>query len=81
VRVEVERLTGVYKNMVRGVVALVFRCSPAAGHPRRTTESADVRWVERSEIGSMMREAFAVRVADAFTEGCQVRSHDGHALS
>jgi 8-oxo-dGTP pyrophosphatase MutT (NUDIX family) len=26
-------------------------------------------------------ETFAVRVADAFTDGCQVRGHDGHALS
>jgi 8-oxo-dGTP diphosphatase len=31
VDVEVERLTGVYKNMPRGIVAaLVFRCRPSA---------------------------------------------------
>jgi hypothetical protein len=29
-KAHVERLTGVYKNMTVGVVALVFRCSPAA---------------------------------------------------
>ena len=28
VDVAVERLTGVYKNMPRGIVALVFRCRP-----------------------------------------------------
>src|SRR3954449_4721852 len=31
VTVHVERLTGVYKNMVRGIVALVYRCRPLAG--------------------------------------------------
>ncbi len=30
--VVVERLTGVYKNMPRAVVALVFRCRPLADH-------------------------------------------------
>src|SRR3954447_11594882 len=29
--VEVERLTGVYKNMSRGIVALVYRCRALAG--------------------------------------------------
>jgi 8-oxo-dGTP pyrophosphatase MutT (NUDIX family) len=35
VTVEVERLTGVYKNMARGIVALVYRCRPLHGtaHP------------------------------------------------
>lgn len=28
VAVQVERLTGVYKNLTRGIVALVFRCKP-----------------------------------------------------
>jgi ADP-ribose pyrophosphatase YjhB (NUDIX family) len=31
VDVEVGRLTGVYKNLERGIVALVFRCRPVAG--------------------------------------------------
>src|SRR5215471_16338915 len=33
-RVDPGRLTGVYKNMERGVVALVFRCTAAAGSPQ-----------------------------------------------
>jgi 8-oxo-dGTP diphosphatase len=37
VQVEVERLTGVYKNVKRGIVALVFRCRP----------SMITRWVRR----------------------------------
>src|SRR3954454_5024657 len=31
ISVEVERLTGVYKNMPRGIVALFFRCRPFEG--------------------------------------------------
>ncbi|WP_245766997.1 NUDIX hydrolase [Streptomyces colonosanans] len=31
IHIEVDELTGVYKNMTRGVVALVFRCKPSAG--------------------------------------------------
>src|SRR5918912_3416027 len=38
--VEVERLTGVYKNMTRGIVALVYRCRPHSGEPGPTQESA-----------------------------------------
>ena len=32
-------LTGVYKNMQLGVVALVFRCRPLAERPRATDEA------------------------------------------
>ena len=81
VHVEVERLTGVYKNMRHGIVALVFRCTVAGGHPRVTVESASVKWIERQQVDSMMSEAYAVRVIDAFVEGCQSRSHDGHFLA
>src|ERR1700742_4760112 len=37
--VTVERLTGVYKNMKRGIVALVFRCSPQSGALATSDES------------------------------------------
>lgn len=77
VTVHVERLTGVYKNMSRGIVALVFRCSPVAGHPHLTDEAADVRWLTREEAQMMMTPAFAVRVLDAFGEVTQFRAHDG----
>src|SRR3954452_24404889 len=36
VQVEVDRLTGVYKNMSQGIVALVYRCKPLDGTPRPT---------------------------------------------
>ena len=80
VNIEVGRLTGVYKNMKRGIVALVFRCTPTAGRPHETAESANVKWVELSEVGQMMSEAYAVRVTDAFTNQCHDRIHDGQRL-
>lgn len=80
VHIVVDRVTGVYKNLNRGIVALVFRCSLAAGRPRETAESMSVKWVHRSEVNSMMIEAYAVRVTDAFTDDCQFRSHDGHSI-
>ncbi|MBV9144172.1 MAG: NUDIX domain-containing protein [Pseudonocardiales bacterium] len=36
ITVRVERLSGVYQNLPRGIVALVFRCSPLGGRLRMT---------------------------------------------
>lgn len=81
IKVETERLTGVYKNMKRGVVALVFRCRPVGGEEHTSDESVDVRWFTREEVEKHMVEAYAVRVLDAFdAEGPQVRAHDGFQL-
>ncbi|MFI1200904.1 NUDIX hydrolase [Streptomyces sp. NPDC020883] len=81
IKVETERLTGVYKNMKRGVVALVFRCRPAGGEERTSDESVDVRWFTREEVENHMMEAYAIRVLDALdSQGPQVRAHDGHQL-
>lgn len=81
IKVETERLTGVYKNMNRGVVALVFRCRPVGGEEHTSAESVDVRWFTRDEVESHMVEAYAVRVLDALDAGePQVRAHDGRGL-
>jgi ADP-ribose pyrophosphatase YjhB (NUDIX family) len=80
VRVEVERLTGVYKNLNRGVVALVFRCRPVAGAPTETDESQRVRWFAPDEVREHMAPAYAVRVEDALCEGVATRAHDGVEL-
>lgn len=78
VRVAVDRLTGVYKNMHRAVVALVFRCTPLDERPQETDEAASVRWVEPADIASLMDPAYAVRVTDALRDGPTVtRAHDG----
>jgi ADP-ribose pyrophosphatase YjhB (NUDIX family) len=77
ITVQVERLTGVYKNMSRGVVALVFRCSHLQGSAKATDEASEVRWITRQEAAALMTPAFAVRVLDAFETGAAVRTHDG----
>jgi 8-oxo-dGTP diphosphatase len=78
--VEVERLTGVYKNMTRGIVALVFRCAPEEGSLTITDESREVRWMAIGEVGDVMAPAYSVRVTDAFVESVQTRAHDGAEL-
>jgi len=75
--VEVERLTGAYKNLARGVVALVFRCHPIEGTATPTDESQRVQWLTPDEIADRMAPAFAIRVLDALTDGTASRAHDG----
>lgn len=75
--VTVERLTGVYKNLAHGIVALVYRCRPAGGEPHTTEEARDIRWMTTEEVQSAMVPAFGVRVLDAFEESTQSRTHDG----
>lgn len=75
--VTVERLTGVYKNMTHGIVALVYRCRPAGGEPHATAEAREIRWMTMEEVQSAMVPTFGVRVLDAFEEAPQSRAHDG----
>ena len=82
IRVQVDQLTGVYKNTVRGVVALVFRCTPAGGTERTSDESTAVAWLTPEEITQTMGEVYAIRLLDALDgEVPHVRSHDGRRLS
>jgi 8-oxo-dGTP diphosphatase len=79
--VEAEALTGVYKNMERGIIALVFRCHIASGNPGPTDEAAEVRWMSPDEIRASMDEAYAVRLLDALDPGpVTIRAHDGLEL-
>ncbi|KLO46580.1 NUDIX hydrolase [Mycobacterium nebraskense] len=75
--VTVERLSGVYKNLTHGIVALVYRCRPAGGQPHATEEAREIRWMTKEEAQSVMVPAFGVRVLDAFEEAPQSRAHDG----
>jgi 8-oxo-dGTP diphosphatase len=77
VRVEVERLTGAYKNLERGIVALVFRCRPAGGEAIATDESRRVAWLTPDEVRRHMLPAYAIRVLDALAGGVAARAHDG----
>lgn len=75
--VSVERLTGVYKNLMHGIVALVYRCRPAGGEAHATEEAREIRWMTKEEVQSAMVPAFGVRVLDAFEDSPQSRAHDG----
>ncbi|AXN52195.1 NUDIX hydrolase [Mycobacterium marinum] len=75
--VTVERLTGVYKNLTHGIVALVYRCRPSGGEPHETEEACEIRWMTTEEARSAMVPAFGVRVLDAFGDTAESRTHDG----
>jgi ADP-ribose pyrophosphatase YjhB (NUDIX family) len=76
-RVQVERLTGVYKNMRRGIVALVFRCHVKAGHEVTSSESRRVEWLTLEEATNRMTPAYLVRITDSYTPEVSIRVHDG----
>lgn len=79
--VEVGQLTGVYKNMRRAIIALVFRCNQRGGSLTPNPEVTEFRWMTPAELGHELDEAYAVRVLDALTERQPaVRTHDGRDL-
>jgi 8-oxo-dGTP diphosphatase len=79
--VEPQALSGVYKNMRRGIVALVFRCRIIGGEPRPTREAEQVSWLSPDEISNLMDEAYATRLLDALRHGPPaIRAHDGLSL-
>ncbi|MFJ8081232.1 NUDIX hydrolase [Streptomyces sp. NPDC096205] len=81
IHVEIDELTGVYKNTTRGIVALVFRCKPSGGVERTSSESTAVEWLTPDEVSERMAEVFAIRLLDALDgNGPHVRSHDGKRL-
>ena len=77
--IEAIALTGVYKNMTRAIIALVFRCKITGGALAANDEAAGFRWATESELPGLMDEAYAVRVLDALHETAvaAVRPHDG----
>jgi 8-oxo-dGTP pyrophosphatase MutT (NUDIX family) len=82
--VQPDALTGVYKNVSRGVVALVFRCHATGGLLAATAEAADFRWLHRDELAALVMPAYAVRLTDAldYAGATAVRAHDGtHVLA
>jgi 8-oxo-dGTP diphosphatase len=81
IHVKVDQLTGVYKNMVRGIVTLAFRCYAAGGNTHPTGEARQVAWLTVDEARQDMVEARAVRITDALSgNGPLVRVHDGTRL-
>jgi 8-oxo-dGTP diphosphatase len=80
--IEPVALTGAYKNMARGIVALVFRCKITGGELEATDEATDFRWVGERDIRELAAEAYAIRVLDALhtDHPPAVRHHDGTRL-
>ncbi|HWH01151.1 MAG TPA: NUDIX hydrolase [Pilimelia sp.] len=82
--IEADCLTGVYKNMTRGIVALVFRAHATGGaQAHATDETTHLQWLTPAEVRDRCDEAYAVRVLDAISDtGPAIRAHDGvHLLS
>jgi 8-oxo-dGTP diphosphatase len=77
--VEPVALTGVYKNMSRGIVALVFRCHAKDGTLRTNPEVTAFQWAPEGDVDDMVTEAFAIRVHDAYQRDtpAAIREHDG----
>ena len=81
IKVQAEQLTGVYKDMLRGVVTLAFRCSVIGGHTHPTDEARKVAWLTVDEATHDMPEARAIRVTDALSDKAPfVRVHDSTRL-
>ena len=79
--VRVERLSGVYKNMRRGIVALVFRCTAGGRPSAESAEASVVAWVPLHQVADLMTPAYAVRVLDAVSNAAITpRAHDGTQL-
>jgi 8-oxo-dGTP diphosphatase len=72
-------LSGVYKNMTRAIVNLVFRCKITGGGLATNDEASDFRWATEAEVTDLMDEAYAIRVLDALRDATAVavRPHDG----
>lgn len=79
-RVAIDRLTGVYKNMPRGIVALVYRCRPLTTELATSDETADLRWTRPEDVPRLMAPAYAIRIADALADTPSSRAHDGTNL-
>ncbi len=77
--VEPDALTGVYKNLARGIVALVFRCHATGGEVTVNDEADAFRWLDRDELAALVAPAYAVRLTDAldYAGVPAVRAHDG----
>ncbi|MGJ7442198.1 NUDIX hydrolase [Aquipuribacter sp. MA13-6] len=68
VDVKVGPLTGAYKNMTRGIVNIVFRCTPHSRSASPTDqETQQLRWLPAEDAAALMEPAYAARILDAFS--------------
>lgn len=78
--IEVGPLTGVYKNMSRGIVALVFRARLLSKAAQTSEEASSISWAPIASINDLLSESYAVRITDAVERHVSVRHHDGERL-
>jgi ADP-ribose pyrophosphatase YjhB (NUDIX family) len=79
--IEPLRLTGVYKNMTRSIIALMFRARVTGGQADVSDEASNVEWWTPELIAEHMAPTYAVRMLDALRgDGPAVRAHDGVSL-
>jgi ADP-ribose pyrophosphatase YjhB (NUDIX family) len=82
--IDIGPLTGVYKNMNRGIVALVFLAHAISEPQDKTGEAMAVRWMSFDALDRLMSEAYVVRIRDALSARNgppAVRAHDGTHLA
>lgn len=69
-------LTGVYKDMAHGEVAVVFRCTLIGNSVDRHVDGARARWLSAEEVRSLMDDSSAERLLDALRLGPpRIQSH------
>ena len=80
--IEPDALTGVYKNMPRGIIALVFRCKITGGQLKTNSEVSAFQWADEPAVRQLATEAYAVRLLDALRQDTTpgIRQHDGTQL-
>jgi 8-oxo-dGTP diphosphatase len=80
--IEPDTLTGIYKNMPRGIIALVFRCKITGGQLKTNSEVSAFQWANESAVRQLASEAYAVRLLDALRQETTpaIRQHDGTQL-
>ena len=80
--IEPDALTGVYKNMPGGIIALVFRCKITGGQLATNDEVTAFHWADEDDINQLTSEAYAIRLLDALRRDAvpAIRQHDGSNL-
>ena len=79
--IEPDTLTGVYKNMPRGIIALVFRCKITGGQLTANDEVTAFHWPDQADIRQSPARP-SRPPPDALREGTTpaIRQHDGTEL-
>lgn len=79
--IEVGPLTGVYKNMAKGIIALVFRARLTSRPSPNSAEAASTEWIPVSQIETVVQSVYAVRLMDArLGPSTAIRAHNGTHL-